>query len=73
MNIEERTNIYRVYIGTLAAAIYNEEGWDKQQMASYFHMGDSSHSYAFPEEPPARLEIDDFIAALDRIFERAGI
>ena len=73
-NQEERVRIYRGYIGQLACALYNdEEDWDKQAIGAFFHMGDPAQDYIFPDEPPITLTEEEFLDALDRIFERAGI
>ena len=73
MNTAERMTVYREWVATLACAIYNDKGWDKQAVASFLHMGDPSLDYTFRGDPPGELTRDDFIAAMDRIFERAGI
>ena len=73
MNLEERYQVCRGMVVTLADAIYNGQEWDKQAVAALLHMGDPSLDYAFPGEPPAALTDTDFFEALDRIFERAGI
>lgn len=73
-NEETRTQIYRGTIAALACAIYNGEGWDKQTIAAQLHMGDKSLDYTFPEgEVPEELSNEDVFAAMDGIFERAGI
>ena len=73
MNPTERMNAYRAWVATLACALYNDEDWDKQTVASFLHMGDPSLDYSFRGDPPEELTFDDFIAAMDKIFERAGI
>lgn len=73
MNTDERMNVYRGWVASLACAIYNGEDWDKQAVAASLHMGDSSFDYAFAGDPPERLTEDEVLAAIDRIFERAGI
>ena len=73
MNTGERMNIYREWAATLACAIYNGEDWDKRTVISYLHMGDPSLDYDTRGIPPERMEPDDVIAAMDRIFTRAGI
>ena len=47
-----RINGYRGWAAMLGCAIYNGEKWDKQQVAAFFHMGDSSINYNFQGEPP---------------------
>lgn len=71
--MDDRTAWYRGAVMTLACAIYNEEGWDKQTVASFLHMGDPRRDYTFRGEPPEKLTDDDVVAAMDGIFERAGI
>ena len=73
MNVEDRMNCYRGWVARLACAIYNGEEWDKQEVAAYLHMGESSLNYAYRDEPPERLEMDEAIDAMDRIFEQGGI
>ena len=73
MNVEDRMKCYREWVAALACAIYNGEEWDKQQVASYLHMGESSLDYSYRGEPPERLELDEAIEAMDQIFEKAGI
>ena len=73
MKTEARTNVYRGMVSGLACAIYNNEGWDKQNVAELLRLGDPTNDYMFRGDPPERLtehEVDD---ALDRIFEWAGI
>ena len=60
-------------MATLAHATYNDECWDKQTLARFLHIGDPSLDYNFPGDPPEELTFDDFIAAMDRTFERAGV
>lgn len=73
MNESERLRICQEWAARLACAIYNGEDWDKQAVASYFHMGEEGLSYWFPGDPPERLTEDDFIAAMRRIFELADL
>ena len=68
-----REQVYRGWVAQLACAIYNDEEWDKQTVASLLHLGDKGLDYTFPGDPPERLEQEDFFAAIDRIFDRAGI
>ena len=70
---DERVVLYREWVATLACAIYNGEDWDKQTVAAFLHMGESRFDYMFAGDPPERLTEDEVIAAIDRIFERAGI
>lgn len=56
-----REQVYRGWVAQLACAIYNDEEWDK------------GLDYTFSGDPPERLEQEDFFAAIDRIFDRAGI
>ena len=55
----------------MAADFYNGEIWDKNRIAMYFCMGDPSLDYAFRDHPPETLTEEDFLAAMDAIFERA--
>ena len=55
MNESERLRICQEWAARLACAIYNGEDWDKQAVASYFHMGEEGLSYWFPGDPPERL------------------
>ena len=73
MNESERLRITQEWAARLACAIYNGEGWDKQAVASFLHMGDSGLDYMFVGDPPETLNEDDFIDAMNRIFERAGL
>ena len=73
MNQSERMYVYRGMVATLACAIYNGENWDKQAVAGLFHMGEKNLDYVFPGDPPEKLTDEDVMAAMDRIFERAGI
>ena len=73
MSQSDREHVYRGLVGTLACAIYNDEQWDKQQLAALLHMGDPSLDYVFRDEPPAKLSYEDVLDAVDRIFERGGI
>lgn len=73
MNESLRANVYRGMIAILAEVIYNGECWDKQTVAAQLHMGDPSLDYMFPGEPPKELTDEDVFAALDNIFEKAGI
>ena len=72
MDATTRMDVYREQVATLACAIYNGEDWDKQAVISFLHMGDPSLDYTTRGIPPERLEPDDVIAALDRMFTRAG-
>ena len=73
MNEQTRTYTYRGLLAQLACAIYNDEGWDKQAVAALLHMGDPGNDYMFDGDPPAELTPEDVDAALDKIFERAGV
>ena len=73
MNESERLRICQEWAASLACAMYNGEVWDKQAVASYFHMGEEGLSYTFQGDPPERLTEDDFIAAMNRMFERANL
>ena len=42
-------------------------------LAGVSHMGEQGLDYQFPDDPPEKLTEDDVMAAMDRIFERAGI
>ena len=73
MTTTERIYVYRGWVAALACAIYNGDSWDKQTVASFLHMGEQGFDYQFPDDPPEKLTEDDVMAAMDRIFERAGI
>ena len=75
MDFEFRTGYYREMIATLACVIYNEdESWDKQTVASQFHMGNKRFDYMFPEDSvPEKLSREDVLDAIDKIFERGGV
>lgn len=71
--LSTREHVYRGTIVALAKAIYNGECWDKQTVAAQLHMGDPALDYAYSGEPPEELTDEDVFAALDEMFERAGI
>ena len=72
MDAERRMNAYRERVAVLACAIYNGENWDKGAVISYFQMGDPSLDYDTRGIPPERLEPDDVITAMDRMFNLKG-
>ena len=65
-HIGERINSYRGWAARLACAMYNGEQWDREQMVEFLMFDDEI-------EPPEELTLDDAEAAMDAIFERAGI
>ena len=72
MDAERRMDCYREWVAALACAIYNGEDWDKRAVISFLHMGDPSLDYDTRGEPPERMEPDDVILSMDRMFNRAG-
>lgn len=70
LNTEDRIDCYRGWVARLACAIYNGEGWDKQALASYLHMGDQGLDYTFPGNPPEELTEDAVLEAIDAMFAR---
>ena len=71
MDAERRMECYREWVAALACAIYNGEDWDKRQVISFLHMGDKSLDYDTWGIPPERLNPDDVILAMDRMFTLA--
>ena len=70
MNTEEQLRICKEWAARLACVIYNGEDWSKEELMSYFHMGEESFDY-IPSPPlPTRLTEDDFVEAMDGIFAR---
>ena len=63
MNAEDRISVYRGMVMTLACAVYNGEDMGKDAVADLLRI----------ENPPETLTDEDAAAALDKIFERAGI
>ena len=71
INLEARNDVYQGHVAILTKAIYNGENWDKQTVATQFHMGDRNLDYMFRGEPSEKLEEGDFLDALDKLCERA--
>ncbi len=71
MDVERRMECYRDWVATLACAIYNDENWDKGNVISYLRMGDPSFDYDTKGIPPERMEPDDVLLAMDRMFTKA--
>lgn len=71
--VSPREHVYRGTIAALAQAIYNGDNWDKQTVAGQLHLGDPALDYTYPGEPPEELTDEDVFAALDEMFEKAGI
>ena len=59
---EDQTRVYRGTIATFACAIYNDEDLGKEGVIDLLRM----------EERPDELTDEVVLAAIDRIFERAG-
>ena len=70
--IEVRTACYRGWITTLALELSRQGPDQLQAVAGLLHMGDEKLDYVF-RNPPAELDEEMIEAAMDRVFERAGV
>ena len=72
--VRHRDQIYRRMIANLAKAIWNEEGWDKQSVASILGMLDERADYLLPPDMvPDTLTTRNVYEALDHVVEEAGL